>query len=65
MGISPKISKHVGAKCSPKINKRVGSNKACRWENFLKKNKICCVLIREFRVLLTRPIFIFFTYERK
>ena len=34
---------------SPKINKRVGSNKECRWENFLKKNKICCVLIREFR----------------
>ena len=34
----------------PKINKRVGSNKACRWEIFLKKNKICCTLIREFRV---------------
>ena len=33
-----------------KINKRVGSNKACRWENVLKKNKIFCVLIREFRV---------------
>ena len=31
--------------------KRVGSNKACRWEIFFKKNKICCMLIREFRVL--------------
>ena len=33
------------------IKKCGGSNKACRrWENCLKKNKICCVLIREFRV---------------
>ena len=38
---------------SPKINKCViGSNKACRWEKFLKENKICCMLIREFRVVL-------------
>ena len=33
------------------IPSKPGSNKACRWENFLKKNKICCMLIREFRVL--------------
>jgi len=32
------------------MNKRVGSNKACRQEKFLKKNKICCMLIRELRV---------------
>ena len=28
----------------------VAMTMACRWENFLKKNKISCVLIREFRV---------------
>ena len=32
------------------INKCGGSNKTCRWEKFLKKNKICCTLIEEFRV---------------
>ena len=54
--ISPQISKRVGSNnrvggnFPQKINKRVGSNKAYRLENYLKKNKICCVLIREFRV---------------
>ena len=32
------------------MNKRGGSNKACSWENFLKKNKKNSMLIREFRV---------------
>ena len=32
------------------INKRGGSNKACSWENFLKKNKKNSMLIRDFRV---------------
>ena len=35
---------------SSKINKRGGSNKACSWENFLKKNKKNSMLIRDFRV---------------
>ena len=48
---------------SLKINKRVGSNKAHRWENFLKKNRICCVLIREFRVLSKWPSQILATSE--
>ena len=33
------------------INKRGGSNKACSWENYLKKNKKNSMLIRDFRVL--------------
>ena len=32
------------------INKRGGSNKACSWENCLKKNKKNSMFIREFRV---------------
>ena len=35
------------------INKHGDSNKALRWKKFLKKNKICCTLIRDFRVVLS------------
>jgi hypothetical protein len=33
-----------------KINKRGGYNKACSWENYLKKNKKNSTVIRDFRV---------------
>ena len=41
---------------SPKMNKCGGSNKACREEKFIKKNKICCILIREFRVYTKKTV---------
>ena len=34
------------------INKCGGFNKACSWDNFLKKNRKNVMLIRDFRVLL-------------
>ena len=68
LGISAKISKHRYSnrqEFSLKINKRVGSDKACRWEKFLKKDKICCVLIRGFRVCILHnqlKIILFYQY---
>ena len=40
---------------SQKFHKRGGSNKACSWENFLKKNKKNSMLIRDFRVTI-KPV---------
>ena len=39
------------------MNKCGGSNKACMGENFLKKNKICCILIRELRVHTKKTVY--------
>ena len=47
------------------MNKRGDSNKACSWEFFLKKNKKNSMLIRDFRVSLSKSFVVCHVLDAK